>query len=242
MNPYQQPLIGITPESVTLSRTDGCGAFCGNSYTAAVEQAGGIPLILPLTRDPVTLEPFLSLCNGFILSGGGDFDEASTAYGRTLTDVEQKSISGMDTVRDEMEVWLARRIVEKDAPVLGICRGLQTLNVALGGTLVPDVPGHRHRDPFALAHNIVWEGTGRLVGLMAQDCRQVNSTHHQAIDRVAPALRVAGRADDNVIEAAEKPGARFCVGVQFHPERLTDKVTACRRLFAALIEVASTVR
>lgn len=241
MNLRRKPLIGITPESVALSRADGRGAFCGNSYTAAIEQAGGVPLILPLTSDAGVLERFLALCDGFILSGGGDFAENGNAYGRALTGAERESLSGVDPVRDEMEIRLASQLVERDLPVLGICRGLQALNVALGGTLLPDVRGHRHGDPVALAHGVSWEHEGRLVELMARDCRRVNSTHHQALGRVAPGLRVVARAEDGVIEAAEKPGARFCVGVQFHPERLTNSVPACRRLFAGLVESASAV-
>lgn len=221
-----QPIIGITPESVTISRADGRGAFCGHSYTVAVELAGGVPLILPLTRDLMTLDRFLSLCDGFILSGGGDFAETSNAYGSPLTDAERKSLGGIDPLRDEMELYLARRFVEEERPVLGICRGIQVMNVALGGTLLPDIPNHR-----GVTHEIEWKRT-------LKGCRQVNSTHHQAVGRLAPSLRVMALAEDGVVEAVELPGAGFCLGVQFHPERLVEKEPEFLWLFEGLVAAA----
>jgi putative glutamine amidotransferase len=219
-------MIGITPESVTLSRADGRGAFCGHSYTIAVELAGGVPLILPLTSDLETLEQFLSLCDGFLLSGGGDFAETGSVYGRQLTEAEHQSLSGVDPVRDEMELYLMRRFVEEERPVLGICRGLQVMNVALGGTLLPDIPGHR-----GVTHEIEWKRP-------VPGCRQVNSTHHQAVGRLTPSLNVLAVAADGVVEAVEKPGAGFCVGVQFHPERLLENEPAFLWLFEGLVAAA----
>lgn len=216
-----RPLIGITPEAVTLPRADGRGGFAGTSCTQAIERAGGVPVALPLTRNRHTLDRFLSLCHGFVLSGGGDPSEASGAYGRKLTVAEQRTLSSVDTVRDEMELYLTRRIVTADLPVLGICRGIQILNVALGGTLLTDIPNHR-----GVTHRIKW--TQHLGG-----CQQVNSTHHQALGRVAPALQVVAQAGDGVVEAVTLPGARFCVGVQFHPERLARGGRLFRTLVAA---------
>ncbi len=215
-----KPIIGITPEAVTLERTHGRGGFCGVSYSQAVERAGGVAVVLPLTKERSALEPFFQLCHGFLLTGGGDFTEVSGAYGRKLTATERRTLSGVDAVRDEMEMFLVRKIVERDIALLGICRGLQVMNVALGGTLLPDISNHR----LATTHGIRW--TRRLCG-----CRMVNSTHHQAVGQVAAPLEVVARADDGVIEAAMIPGARFFVGVQFHPERMTQ----CEQLFSALV-------
>jgi putative glutamine amidotransferase len=214
-----KPLIGITPEAATKSGSTKRGGFCGVEYSRAIERAGGVPVVLPLTRERGTLEPFLSLCHGFVLSGGGDLGEASGAYGRALTAAERATLSGVDTVRDEMELWLTRKMAGRDIPVLGICRGIQVMNVALGGTLLPDVPGHRD-----VRHEVEW--TRRLGGR-----RQANSTHHQALGRVARPLEVVARAGDGLIEAAVLPGARHFVGVQFHPER----APRCDQLFSALV-------
>lgn len=219
-----KPIIGITPEAVTLERAfGGYGGFCGVLYAQAVERAGGVAVVLPLTRERSALKPFFELCHGFLLSGGGDFTEASGAYGRKLTAAERRTLSGVDAVRDEMEMFLVREIVERDIPVLGICRGLQMMNVALGGTLLPDVPNHR----LTTMHGIAW--TRRLHGY-----RRVNSRHHQAVGRVAAALEVVARADDGIIEAVTLPGAQFFVGVQFHPERMRQTSS----LFTALVQAA----
>jgi putative glutamine amidotransferase len=232
-----KPVIAITPEAIKLSRANGRGAFCGVSYSQAIEKAGGVPLVLPLTREPKAIERFLTLCDGFLLTGGGDMAEASGAYGRKLTGRERQTLSGVDAERDELELCLARRLVEDDIPVLGICRGIQVMNVALGGTLLADIPNHRHAKFPALMHQVKWTRDGRLPRLLG-DCRRANSTHHQAVGRVAAALQVVARAEDGMIEAVELPGARFCVGVQFHPERLLQVAPQFLRLFEAFVKEA----
>lgn len=224
-----KPVIGITPEAITIGRQDGAGLFLGHAYTRAIERAGGIPVILPLTTDPAVIEHFLTTCHGFLLSGGGDMTETSGAYAAPLPATILATLSGLDATRDAMELALARAAVQRDRPLLGICRGIQTLNVALGGTLHADVPGHRHADPFALAHPVTWEIDGDWPV-------RVNTTHHQALDRVASVLRVTARADDGIIEAVALPGARYCIGVQFHPERLWDKEPRCRQFFTDLVK------
>jgi putative glutamine amidotransferase len=223
------PLIGITPEAITICRTDGAGVFLGLSYTRAIERAGGIPTILPLTNDPSLLEYFINQCHGFVLSGGGDMTEESGAYAAPLPATVRATLSGVDATRDAMELLLARELVRRNRPVLAICRGIQALNVALGGTLLADVPGHRHPDPFALSQPVRWEIDGDWPA-------RVNSSHHQALDRVAPPLRVTARAPDGVIEAVDLPGARYCCGVQFHPERLWDVEPRCRQFFRQLVD------
>ena len=232
-----KPVIAITPEAIKLSRADGRGAFCGVSYSQAIEKAGGVPLVLPLTRETKAIERFLTLCDGFLLTGGGDMAEASGAYGRKLTARERQRLSGVDAERDELELCLVRRLVEEDIPVLGICRGIQVMNVALGGTLLADIPNHRHAKSPALMHQVEWMRDGRLPRLLS-DCRRANSTHHQALDVVASAFKVVARAGDGIIEAVELPGARFCVGVQFHPERLLQVAPQFLRLFEALVNEA----
>lgn len=235
-----KPVIAITPEAVTL-REDKLGAFCGVAYTQAIELAGGVPVILPLTADTAVLDYFLRSCQGLMLTGGGDFTE--NYYAPKLTDAERATLSGVDAVRDEMEVYLVREALDADLPVLGICRGLQALNVAASGTLIPDIPlrqpgalTHRSRDPEAFAHEVVWEPGARLTEILGSGCEQVNSTHHQAVDIVAPGFDVAARAPDGIVEALEKPGTRFVCAVQFHPERLVKTAPQFLRLFEAFVD------
>jgi putative glutamine amidotransferase len=223
-----KPLIGITPSAVRMSQSGKYGGFCDVVYSRAIEQAGGVPVMLPLTRDRNTLNHFLSLCDGFLLSGGGDPREASGAYGRRLTAAERKTLFAVDATRDEMELHLVRGIVKRDIPVLGICRGLQMMNVALGGTLLPDIPNHRNG-----MHRIKWSQP-------LFKCRRVNSSHHQAVGKVAPVLKVVAHSDDGIIEAAVLPAAKFCVGVQFHPERMESFDEPFRKLVAAAQARAAT--
>jgi putative glutamine amidotransferase len=216
------PLIGITPDTATLDRPDKRGSFCRHEYTRALENTGFVPVILPLTTKRPTLEKFLTRCDAFLFSGGGDLHETTGAYGRNITTSERATLSGLNTDRDNMELYLARRAAEENIPALGICRGHQIMNVALGGTLLPDIPNHRN-----VTHHIAWTTTARGPCRLAR----VNSIHHQAVARLAPALIVTARADDGTIEAFELPGATFFVGVQFHPERMMPRAAP---LFRAL--------
>ena len=228
-----RPVIAITPEAVTLpSRVDGRGSFCGVSYSEAIELAGGIPLVVPLTRDRRVLDHYLDTCAGWLLTGGGDV--GAKFYAPRMPAALRKKIDSADEVRDEMELYVLRKLVERDQPVFGICRGIQVMNVAFGGTLLPHVKGHRHPKPDALAHQIAWTKNGTLKKAM-DGFNRVNTSHHQAVDRAARGFEVVARAPDGIIEAMERPDVRFCCAVQFHPERLVKRAPSFLNLFREFV-------
>jgi putative glutamine amidotransferase len=229
-----KPVIAITPEAITLrARMDGRGSFCGVSYSEAIELGGGIPLIVPLTRDKTLLDHFLKTCDGWLLTGGGDVN--AKFYASKMSTALRKKISGADEVRDAMEIYVSRKLRERDQPVFGICRGIQVMNVAFGGTLVPHLNGHRNPQPDAFAHKIEWTQDGLLKRAMEAFDR-VNTSHHQAVDRVARGFEVVARATDGTIEAMEDPEARFCCAVQFHPERLVNRAPQFQKLFREFVK------
>ena len=227
-----QPTIGITPEVRQSPR----GAVCAAAYSDAVVKAGGVPVILPLTRDPALLRQLWQRCDGLLLTGGGDVSHKF--YAPRLPARQRALIQGVDEVRDEMEIWLTRAAVRDAVPVLGICRGIQIMNVALGGTLFPDIPGHRHPQTDGLIHPLQWAAASKIRTVIGTPITSVNTTHHQALAKIAPGLRVTARAADGTIEAVEHTTARFFWGVQFHPERLVEVVPQYRRLFAAFVAAA----
>jgi putative glutamine amidotransferase len=218
------PVIGIVAalEQARWSHWDEQAYLLPRSYVDAVRRAGGVALILP--SDPRAGEdpgPWLDLIDGLILAGGADIDPATYGAERHPT------VVATAPERDEFELALTRGALERDLPFLGICRGMQLMNVARGGTLLqhlPDTHGHEdHRrvlGSFDGADHDVRLEPGSLAALAAGEERHgTKSHHHQGIDRVGEGLRITGWADlDDLPEAIELPDRRFALGVQWHPE------------------------
>jgi anthranilate synthase component 2/putative glutamine amidotransferase len=229
----QRPVIGLSTYSETARMLvwEREFAMLHASYVAAVRRAGGIAVLLPPQDDGA--DEVLSRIDGLVLTGGADVDPAR--YGQAA----DERTSRPRTLRDEWEFALARAALDRDLPLLAVCRGLQILNVALGGSLdqhLPDLTGHEGHQPgpgvFGTVEVNLTSGT-RTAALLGTRTR-VNCHHHQALADVAPALRVTGRADDGTVEAAEIPDKLFVVGVQWHPEEDTEDT----RLFAGLVTEA----
>ncbi len=202
------PVIGITP----------CRLL--PDYLESIRRAGGEPSVLDLTTRPT-----LQGLDGAMLTGGGDI--APSYY----HEAPHPKANSPDATRDTFELDLAKLSLDNGLPLFGVCRGLQVLNVAAGGTLIQDIPsemsqalGHEVNSPLnAIAHE-VWITRGSALSKTMQeqlvdgDVLQVNSRHHQAIKTLGVGFEVSATAPDGVIEAIERSGARFCVGVQWHPE------------------------
>ncbi len=204
-------------------------------YTAAVRSAGGLPVLLPTFADEDEATLALDRLDGLVLTGGRDIDPA--AYGRD----KHPKTQTVPAERAASDILLARAALRR-RPLLGICMGCQLLNVAAGGTLIQDIPSglpdaldhSRHDRGGDVVHRIdITEGT-RLHSILGALSLDVNSTHHQAIDRVGEGLVVSARSSDGVIEAVEAPD-RWVIGVQWHPERLTAR-SEHLALFEALVE------
>ena len=213
------------------------------SYTEAISEAGGVPLLIPLGLTEAALLTVLERVDGILLPGGGDI-EPEFYRGRS-----HLSLWGIDAERDRTELILAREAVRQHKPIFAICRGIQVLNVALGGTLWEDIGS---MVPNALEHDVT-NGTPRnhlshpvqirpdsqLAKIMGTTNCKVNSIHHQAIRDLAPELMVTAHAPDNVIEGAEIPDHPFAVAVQWHPENLVSDDPAMLALFRALVKAAA---
>lgn len=202
-----RPVIGITP----------CSAI--RDYVESVKRAGGDPIVLHNSDNPADV---LARVDGVLLTGGADVDPA--LYGQDPHDRTE-----VDPNRDRFELPLARAALAGDTPLFAICRGVQVMNVAAGGTLVQDLPSqtsselrHSIEVPKShLAHTVQIEAGSRLAGAMGDaqiTACSVNSRHHQAVATVAPAFVVSAVSPDGVIEAIERPSGAFCIGVQWHPE------------------------
>jgi gamma-glutamyl-gamma-aminobutyrate hydrolase PuuD len=205
------------------------------TYVAATERAGGIAVLLP--QQTAGADEILGRVDGLVLTGGADIDPLR--YG----EAPAKQTSPPRTLRDEWEIALTRAALRRDMPVLAICRGLQILNVALGGSLhqhLPEVTGHDGHQPgpgvFGAVDVKIEPGT-RTDELIGPRVR-VACHHHQALARLASGLEVTGRADDGMVEAVEVRGQAFAVGVQWHPEENSQD----DRLFAALVGAAQRYR
>ena len=172
-------------------------------------------------------------CDGLLLPGGGDIDPKF--YGQERI----PACGEPNLLRDAAEPKLLRAFLAADKPVLGICRGIQVMNVVLGGTLYQDIKPFEHvphNDHWAKVHTVTVRRGTLLSRLLGQDTVLVNSQHHQAADCIAPELEIAALSEDGIVEALEKPDAHFCLGVQWHPEWLSDADPAQQGLFGAFVE------
>jgi putative glutamine amidotransferase len=235
-----KPVIGVTTFH-TDSRRGYVYISVTEAYVKAVVIAGAIPVLFPLGLPDDDLNHLLSTVDGVLFTGGGDMDPA--LYGG----LPHPTVHEIDLVRDRMEIHLVRHVVERGEPFLGICRGLQVINVALGGSLYTHIddqhpnaikhdyfPGHPrnfHAHPVK-----VDEGT-TLAGIIRQQIVQVNSLHHQGIDRLASDLIPTAYAPDGITEAVELPNHPFGLAVQWHPEWLLDQ-PEMRALFTVFVQAA----
>ncbi len=213
------------------------------SYVRAVERAGGIPLVLPPLRDAARAPEFLASVDALVLTGGEDIDPAH--YGAE----PHPTVGPFNAERDATEIALARAAHERRIPTLAICRGVQLLNVALGGSLVQDIPSERpgpiDHDPkgdrASRVHVIAVEPGSALASALGTTTLAANSFHHQSVDALAQGLRVTARAPDGIIEGVEWTADDWWVlGVQWHPEELTETAENWdRSLFRALMTAAT---
>lgn len=214
-----------------------------SDYVESVRRAGGEPI--EVGADGELPKHILARVDGIMLTGGGDVDPEAYGEARHATFVAAES------GRDAFELDLARAAVASGIPLLAICRGMQVLNVAMGGTLIQDIPSqvpgalpHSVPEPrFSIAHEVWVARHSRLSALLADHMEDgetchVNSRHHQSVQRVADGFETTATSPDGVIEAMEKPGAVFCVAVQWHPENFW-RTGEFRSLFEGLIEAAN---
>jgi putative glutamine amidotransferase len=238
------PFIGITT-SVTVG-TNPERAFVNASYLRAVERAGGIPVLLPPHLSEQARAALWERIDGVLLTGGGDIDPAR------FDEPAHPTVADVSPLRDALELELVGRALDAQVPLFAICRGLQVLNVALGGTLYQDLPtdmpgpinhsqsAPRHEATHAV--KVMGEGT-RLGSIFGASELEVNSFHHQAIKRLGRGLRDVAWAPDGVIEGVEMDGPdRFVIAVQWHPEDLVERDASARGLFAALTRAAAARR
>jgi putative glutamine amidotransferase len=235
-------LIGMTATRWNISSRIP-SAFINQAYTKSVADSGGLPLLIPLDLKQDDLDALLSRLDGIIFTGGYDIDPQR--YGNP----QHAKVERVDAERDRMEIYLVQAVISAGKPFLGICRGIQVVNVALGGTLYEDLPEQhpgdvRHdnhdlpRDH--LAHLVNVERNSRLAEILGSTQTLVNSLHHQGIRVLAKKLIPTAHSPDGLVEAVELPGHPFGLAVQWHPEELQEQVPM-RKLFYEFIQSCQTV-
>jgi len=227
------PLVAIVGREISQAEGVRGEAFgAGRRYSDAIHRAGGTPVIVPpLELATESLERLLHAVDALVLHGGGDVDPQR--YGQEPT---APKLYGVNSRHDDVELAVVRAFLTADKPILAICRGIQIVNVALGGTLVQHIeePGHTHEfHPVSLD-----DGCRAAEAMGTTRPARCHSYHHQALDRVADGLRVVGRHDDGTIEAVEAENKSWVVAVQWHPEDSADVDPEQQRLFDRLVAVS----
>lgn len=244
----RRPVIGIATQ--TLPAIPGERQACwlmGRSYVEELRKVGGVPWVIPLVpHDPDTLQEIFNRLDGVFITGGVDVDPSR--YGESKLPL----CGTTDPDRDAVEIALLNHALNRGLPVFAVCRGIQILNVACGGTLYQDVtaqvpaalkhdyfPTHEHPSRKYLAHDVTVKPGSRLAQILGDAVVPVNSMHHQAIKDLAPNLAPTAYAPDGIIEGVEGTDGRYLIAVQWHPEELTESQPGMARLFSTFAEAAA---
>ena len=236
-----RPLIGIP----TRTYVDGAITRFAvvSTYTRALELAGAAPIAIPLQLGEETLSTIYARLDGLLIAGGVDVHPSE--FGEEV----EPFCGEIDRERDVVELQLLRWAIQQDMPVFGICRGIQMLNVAAGGTLYQDIDAqvehalpHEHvkGDPYnRLTHSVDIDPQSQLARAFGTMRLDVNSLHHQSVKQVAPDFHIVARAPDGIVEGIERLNGSFAVGVQFHPEWLIDDDARMVELFKHFVDAAN---
>ncbi|MFN7140971.1 MAG: gamma-glutamyl-gamma-aminobutyrate hydrolase family protein [Limisphaerales bacterium] len=240
-----RPLILVSPSTESKGAEFGDSSISlSNRYFNAILKGGGMPLCMPLLDSPELVAEYVSRCDGVLLTGGGDVQ--TQIYAPDLSASLARKAIEQEPERDVLELLLIKEVFRQGKPLLAICRGHQILNVALGGTLIVDIPtevpnalDHRRMDrKNEPVHSVQLTEDSDLSKCFNSRRLEVNSTHHQAVGQVADALQVVARSDDGIIEGMElkdRTMLPFLISVQFHPERLIDENKKFVNLFRYLV-------
>jgi putative glutamine amidotransferase len=241
MTAKRTPLIGVTCMTI-LAENYSPRVGMNRSYVNVLLKAGAVPLLIPHIADKAVLRAVYERLDGLLLPGGGDIDPVH--YGET----RHGKCNQPSAERDDTELALARWAMDGGLPILAICRGIQVLNVALGGSLFQDIQsqiaGAERHDWYPnhprdrLSHTVTINPGTRLARIAGATTLPVNSLHHQSIKDLAPGLVETGRSPDGIVEAVEAPDHPFAIGVQWHPEELAGSDARAQRLFDSLVEAS----
>ena len=238
-----RPLIGIPCRSIVRAETERPIYASNRAYVHAVESAGGLPILIPMINDLTILTALLARLDGLLLPGGIDLHPSR--YGEEVHPLTEEA----DLELDEFEITLASWAFQENIPVLGVCRGMQLINIVLGGTLYQDISNqypnsiahtHRHLPRTHLAHHIIVEPGSRMETILGTGEVWVNSLHHQAIKDPGKGVCITGRAPDGLPELLEVTGYRFVMAAQCHPEEIYSIEPAFKRLFSAFVQASNS--
>ncbi len=243
------PVIGVTPDFNAGDRKEIGGSeptyFLRARYIRAIEELGGIPLILPLVVEPAARRRLLDGVDGLMITGSGP-DLSPRLYGER----QRYKFLLVSERRADFELELIHQARTRDLPLLAICGGMQTVNVACGGSLYQDIPSqvqntldHRQKaKAIHVSHPVAVMPKSLLKKIVHKATLMVNSSHHQSVKKVASSLIASAVAPDGIVEAIESPRHRFLLAIQWHPEFLFERHAAHRRLFEALLSAARRTR